>query len=77
MPMWDSFTHYFGKILVLFWFTGVGLMLITIPACMCKIFSALWEDENPNEEQAVPEQFTLPQYTTSDPMTEFYTAAEM
>jgi hypothetical protein len=42
--MWNTFSHYLARVLTWAWFTGAALMIITIPACAIKIFSALWED---------------------------------
>ena len=53
--MWDLFTHFFSRILTLAWFAGAILMILTIPACMYKIFSALWEHDE-EEDQAVYEK---------------------
>ena len=50
--MWDLVTHVFSRILTGAWFTGAILMILTIPACMFKIFSALWEGDG-EEDQAV------------------------
>lgn len=55
--IWDSFTWVFAKVLSLLWFTGAVLMAITIPACIYKIFSALWEDDNPETEQGIVERY--------------------
>ena len=51
--MWDTFTHILSRLLTIAWFTGVGLMVLTIPACMYKIFSALWEADDADEDQGV------------------------
>jgi hypothetical protein len=51
--MWDTFTHILSRLLTFAWFTGVALMVLTIPACMYKIFSALWESDDAEEDQAV------------------------
>jgi len=51
--MWNILTHYFAKALTLAWFLGALLMIVTIPACVYKIFSALWEDDSEREEQAI------------------------
>jgi hypothetical protein len=51
--MWDIFTHILSRLLTIAWFTGVALMALTIPACMYKIFSALWESDDAEEDQAV------------------------
>ena len=48
--MWDIFSHFFARVLTWAWFLGAGLMILTIPACIYKIFSALWEDDSPEEE---------------------------
>ncbi|HWC16227.1 MAG TPA: hypothetical protein VG498_04405, partial [Terriglobales bacterium] len=53
--MWDFITHLFARILTLAWFAGAILMILTIPACMYKIFSALWESDE-EEDQAVYEK---------------------
>ncbi|MBV9073482.1 MAG: hypothetical protein JOZ10_07625 [Acidobacteria bacterium] len=47
--MWNSFVTVAAKLLTWAWFAGVVLMLLTIPACMIKIFSALWEDHDEEE----------------------------
>jgi len=52
--MWDLVTHVLSRILTVAWFIGAILMILTIPACALKIFSALW-DRNDEEEQAVYE----------------------
>jgi hypothetical protein len=49
--MWDAFTHLFARLLTFAWFAGAALMLLTIPACIYKIFSALWEHDDSEEEQ--------------------------
>jgi hypothetical protein len=49
--MWDALTHFSSRVLTLAWFAGAALMLITIPACIYKIFSALWETNDSEEEQ--------------------------
>jgi hypothetical protein len=54
--MWDSVAHVFARAATLLWFTGAILMLITIPACIYKIFSALWEPDDAEEAQAVIER---------------------
>ena len=51
--MWDSLTHLFSRLLTLAWFAGAVLMLLTIPACIYKIFSALWESNDSEEEQSI------------------------
>lgn len=53
--MWDLITHLFSRVLTLAWFAGAILMILTIPACMYKIFSALWENDE-EEDQAVHEK---------------------
>lgn len=52
--MWDSVTHVLSRLLTIAWFAGAVLMILTIPACAVKIFSALWEDSD-EEDQAVYE----------------------
>lgn len=52
--MWDSITHVLSRVLTIAWFVGAVLMILTIPACAVKIFSALWEG-NDEEDQAVYE----------------------
>lgn len=52
--MWDVVTHFFSRVLTIAWFTGAVLMILTIPACVVKIFSALWEGTD-EEDQAVYE----------------------
>ena len=49
--MWDAFTRFFSHLLTFSWFAGAALMLLTIPACVYKIFSALWEDSDSAEEE--------------------------
>jgi hypothetical protein len=51
--MWDAFAHLLAKIMTALWFAGALLMIITIPACAYKIFSALWEQDDPEETQVV------------------------
>jgi hypothetical protein len=51
--MWDAFTHLLSRLLTLAWFAGAILMLLTIPACAYKIFSALWEPDDTEEEQTI------------------------
>jgi len=51
--MWDTFSYYFAKALTWAWFLGVLLMILTIPACVYKIFSALWENDSEQEEEAI------------------------
>ncbi|PYY13904.1 MAG: hypothetical protein DMG61_11775 [Acidobacteria bacterium] len=51
--MWDAFTHLFARLLTFAWFAGAVLMLLTIPACVYKIFSALWETDDSEEEQSI------------------------
>lgn len=48
--MWNSFVHLAARVLTWFWFAGAILMLLTIPACIFKIFSALWENGSEHEE---------------------------
>jgi len=48
--MWDAVTHFLSHVLTLAWFAGAALMLLTIPACIYKIFSALWEKDDSEEE---------------------------
>ena len=52
--MWDTFVHFASYVLTYAWLLGAALLLITIPACMIKIFGALWVDDD--EEQAVVER---------------------
>lgn len=54
--MWDVAAQFFAKIATVVWFIGAILMIITIPACALKIFSALWESDDPEETQAVIEK---------------------
>lgn len=42
--------HLAARVLTWFWFAGAILMLLTIPACIFKIFSALWENGSEHEE---------------------------
>jgi hypothetical protein len=51
--MWDAFSHVFAKLLTWGWFLGVLLMVATIPACIYKIFSALWQDDSESEEDDI------------------------
>jgi len=51
--MWDAFTHLLSRLLTFAWFAGAVLMLLTIPACAYKIFSALWETNDSEEEQGL------------------------
>jgi predicted outer membrane lipoprotein len=55
--MWDAFTHVLSKVLTFAWFTGAVLMIATIPACAYKIFSALWEDGDEEQEKGVQERY--------------------
>lgn len=54
---WNSFAYHLAKVLSVFWFAGAFLMLITIPACMYKLFSALWEADDAEQEQSVTEKY--------------------
>jgi hypothetical protein len=54
--MWDLVAQLLAKIATLVWFVGAILMIITIPACAYKIFSALWEPDDAEESQAVVEK---------------------
>lgn len=56
--MWDTAAQLFAKIATVIWFIGAMLMIITIPACAFKIFSALWDSDDPEEMQAVIEKRT-------------------
>ena len=49
----NTLAHLSAKFLTGAWFIGAVLMAITIPACAYKIFAALWEDDSPEEEQAL------------------------
>ena len=54
---WDhAFTCYL-RVLAIVWFAGAILLLITIPACMCKIFSALWLADDASEAHPVQEPY--------------------
>jgi len=63
--MWDAVTHFLSHLLTLAWFAGAVLMLLTIPACVYKIFSALWEGDDHDDElqdsprtpRGLPEKF--------------------
>ena len=63
--MWDAVVHFLSHLLTLAWFAGAVLMLLTIPACVYKIFSALWEGEDNDDElqdsprtpRSIPEKF--------------------
>lgn len=57
--MWDLVTHIFARILTVAWFIGARLMILTIPACIYKIFSALWEHDD-EEAQAVYDRPSKP-----------------
>jgi hypothetical protein len=48
--MWDAVTYILSRVLTLAWFAGAALMLLTIPACIYKIFSALWDKDDSEEE---------------------------
>jgi hypothetical protein len=48
--VWDTLTHFFAHLLTFGWFTGAILLVVTIPACMYKIFSALWEEDGPDDD---------------------------
>jgi NADH:ubiquinone oxidoreductase subunit 6 (subunit J) len=52
--LWNYFACHFAKVLSVLWFAGAILMLTTIPACIYKILSALWEPDE--QEQAVIEK---------------------
>jgi hypothetical protein len=49
----NALVHEAAKLLTTAWFLGAVLMAVTIPACAYKIFSALWEPDTPEKEQAV------------------------
>ena len=53
--MWDAISHVFARILTFAWFAGALLMILTIPACIYKIFSALWQSDD-EEDRVVSEQ---------------------
>ena len=55
-PMWDFVAQLLAKLATAVWFIGATLMIITIPACAYKIFSALWEPDDTEESQAVIEK---------------------
>ena len=63
--MWDAVVHFLSHLLTLAWFAGAVLMLLTIPACIYKIFSALWEkdeyedepQQSPRTPRSIPEKF--------------------
>jgi hypothetical protein len=55
-PMWDTVSHLLARVMTALWFAGVILMGITIPACIYKIFSALWEPDDPEEKQTVSDK---------------------
>jgi hypothetical protein len=60
--MWDAVTHFLSHLLTWAWFAGAVLMLLTIPACIYKIFSALWEKDDSEEElQDSPRASRIPQ----------------
>ena len=54
--MWNFFAQLLAKLATAVWFIGAILMIITIPACAYKIFSALWEPDDPEDTQAVIER---------------------
>lgn len=41
--IWDHAVDFLSRLLAIVWFAGAILLLITIPACMHKIYSALGE----------------------------------
>jgi hypothetical protein len=49
----NTLAHLIAKFLTGAWFVGAALMAITIPACAYKIFSALWEVDSLEKEQAL------------------------
>ena len=55
--LWNYFACHFAKVLSVLWYVGAILMLITIPACIYKIISALWEPDDAEQEQAVIERY--------------------
>lgn len=60
--MWDAVTHFLSHLLTVAWFAGAALMLLTIPACIYKIFSALWEKDDSEEElQTSPRASRIPE----------------
>jgi hypothetical protein len=48
--MWDTLIRSFAQVVTFVWFAGALMMLVTIPACAIKIFSALWEDDSQEED---------------------------
>jgi len=55
--IWDHAVIYLSRVLAIVWFAGAILLLITIPACMYKIFSALWAPDDSCDQQPVQESY--------------------
>ena len=55
--IWNHVVYYLSRVLAIVWFAGAILLLITIPACMYKIFSALWVADETCDEQLVQEPY--------------------
>lgn len=55
--IWDHAVYFVSRTLAIVWFAGAILLLITIPACMCKIFSALWLADDASEAHPVQEPY--------------------
>jgi hypothetical protein len=55
--IWDHVVYYLSRVLAIVWFAGAILLLITIPACMYKIFSALWMPDDTSDQQPVQEPY--------------------
>lgn len=55
--IWNHVVYYLSRVLAIVWFAGAILLLITIPACMYKIFSALWVADEDCDEQIVQEPY--------------------
>jgi hypothetical protein len=53
----DLVVFYLSRALAIVWFTGAILLLITIPACMYKIFSALWAPDDICDQEPVQEPY--------------------
>lgn len=51
--MWDAISHQLSRVITVLWFAGAILMIITIPACIYQIFSALWEPDDAEEDQVI------------------------
>lgn len=56
--IWDHAVYFLSRVLTIVWFAGAILLLITIPACMYKIFSALWLADDASEAHPVQEPYS-------------------